>query len=126
MGRIADGSALGQDGRRLGRPSRMFRPDAIADRATEIGSSVPPDRAITRTMLALVGLGVVWRVARFAACPPLWGDEAFLAVNVLLRDFAGLLRPLEYYQIAAPSGSFWGELAVVRAAREVGVGRLRA
>ena len=65
-------------------------------------------------MVAFVALGVVWRVARYAACPPLWGDEAFLAVNLLVRDFAGLLRPLEYYQIA-PVGFLWAELAVVRA-----------
>jgi 4-amino-4-deoxy-L-arabinose transferase-like glycosyltransferase len=64
-------------------------------------------------MLVLVGLGVVWRVARFATGQALWGDEAFLAVNVLLRDFAGLLRPLDYYQIA-PVGFLWGELAMVR------------
>ncbi len=64
--------------------------------------------------MGLVVLGVVWRVARFAAGQPLWGDEAFLAVSVLLRDYAGLLRPLEYYQIA-PAGFLWGELAMVRA-----------
>ena len=93
-----------------GRPSKIFRngsaPKAVArsDRR----------RIIERTCLAFVVLGVVWRVARYAACPPLWGDEAFLAVNLLVRDFAGLLRPLEYYQIA-PIGFLWAELAVVRA-----------
>jgi hypothetical protein len=113
MGRIADGSALGQDGRRLGRPSRIFHLVAVDD-STIASGRASRQQAITRTMLAFVGLGVIWRVARFAACPPLWGDEAFLAVNVLLRDFAGLLRPLEYYQIA-PVGFLWSELAVVRA-----------
>jgi len=63
-------------------------------------------------MIGLVGLGVVWRVVRYATGQPLWGDEAFLAVNLLLRDPAGLLRPLDYYQIA-PVGFLWGELAVV-------------
>ncbi len=60
-----------------------------------------------------LGLGLVWRIARYAFCPPLWGDEAFLAVNLLTRDFAGLLRPLDYYQIA-PLGFLWAELAVFR------------
>ena len=63
--------------------------------------------------MAMVGLGVLWRVARFAMGQPLWGDEAFIAVNLLVRDFAGLLRPLEYDQIA-PLGFLWAELAVVR------------
>jgi 4-amino-4-deoxy-L-arabinose transferase-like glycosyltransferase len=65
-------------------------------------------------MLVFLGLGVVWRVARYAAGPPVWGDEAFLAVSLLTRDFAGLLRPLEYFQLS-PVGFLWAELAVFRA-----------
>ena len=106
MGRIADGSSLRRRGGHLDRPSRQFLP--VGERRGD------RRRALTRALVGLVSLGVIWRVARFAAGPPLWGDEAFLAVNVLLRDFAGLLRPLEYYQIA-PVGFLWGELAMVRA-----------
>ncbi len=72
-----------------------------------------PARFATRVLLGLLALGVIWRVARFAACPPLWGDEAFIAVNLLVRDYAGMLRTLEYYQIV-PLGFLWAELAVVR------------
>ena len=72
-----------------------------------------PVRSITRALAVLMGLGAIWRVARFAACPPLWGDEAFIAVNLLGRDFAGMFRPLDYYQIV-PLGFLWTELAVVR------------
>ena len=72
-----------------------------------------PARTLTAVLLGLVGLGGVWRVARFAACQPLWGDEAFIAVNVLARDYAGMFRTLEYYQIV-PLGFLWAELAVVR------------
>jgi 4-amino-4-deoxy-L-arabinose transferase-like glycosyltransferase len=64
-------------------------------------------------MIGMIALGVAWRVVRYGACPPVWGDEAFIAVNLLTRDFAGLLRPLEYYQIA-PLGFLWAELAVIR------------
>lgn len=107
MGRIAEGSALGtRKARHFVRPSQAFRSTESARSARH--------RLIGRALLALVGLGVVWRVARYASNPPVWGDEAFLAVNVLLRDFAGLLRPLEYYQIA-PVGFLWAELAMVRA-----------
>ena len=63
--------------------------------------------------MAFVVLGVAWRVARYAMGQPLWGDEAFLAVNLLARDFAGLLRPLDYHQIA-PVAFLWAVRAVVR------------
>jgi len=68
---------------------------------------------MTLALLALLALGGLWRVARYAARPPLWGDEAFIAVNLLGRDYAGLLRTLDYYQIV-PLGFLWSELAVVR------------
>jgi hypothetical protein len=48
----------------------------------------------------LLGIGVVLRLARYVACPSLWFDEAALAVNVLDRDFAGLLLPLDDAQVA--------------------------
>jgi len=92
------------------RPSAMFGPPARP------GVSGFADRraSLARMLGAMVALGVAWRVARFAAGPSLWGDEAFLAVSLLTRDFAGLLRPLEYHQIA-PLGFLGAELAVVRA-----------
>lgn len=96
MPRPADGSArLAPEGPPL--PADFRRPARLAARAT----------------LGLIALGVLWRVARFASCPPLWGDEAFIAVNLLARDYAGMLRTLEYYQIV-PLGFLWAELAIVR------------
>ena len=91
------------------RPSTRFR--ALArDRASGFAGR----RAELARMLAvLLALGVVWRVARFAAGPALWGDEAFIAVSLLTRDLAGLLRPLEYHQIA-PIGFLAAELGVAR------------
>ncbi len=44
---------------------------------------------------------------------PLWWDEAFVAVNLLKRDFSGLLRPLDYGQVC-PLLFLWAELAAVR------------
>ena len=72
-----------------------------------------PDRVLARVLLGFLIVGALWRVARYAACPPLWGDEAFIAVNILARDAAGMLRTLEYYQIV-PLGFLWAELGVVR------------
>ena len=70
-----------------------------------------PDRA-GRAALAFVGLGVLLRVARYALDFPLWWDEAFVAVNLLRRDYAGLLRPLDYGQVC-PLLFLWVERAAV-------------
>ena len=67
----------------------------------------------SRWILALVALGVAARVYRFALNSPLWWNEAFLAANFLKRDFAGLLRPLDYNQVCPPL-FLWAELAMVR------------
>ena len=66
--------------------------------------SVPPGPAAFRPAGRLVALavlaGVLLRLRQFAHGRPLWIDEAMLAVNVLTRDFAGLLRPLDSDQLA--------------------------
>ena len=53
-----------------------------------------------RWIFALLALGVTIRLARYLLRFPLWGDEALLAANLLDRDFAGLLRPLDSLQVA--------------------------
>jgi hypothetical protein len=69
-------------------------------------------RALAIATLAVVAAGALFRLVRFAANWPLWGDEAFVAVNLITRDFAGLTRPLDYFQIT-PVGFLWAERAVV-------------
>lgn len=69
-------------------------------------------RALAVATLAVVAAGVLFRVVRFAANWPLWGDEAFVAVNLITRDYAGLARPLDYFQIT-PVGFLWVERAVI-------------
>ncbi|MFP3938119.1 MAG: glycosyltransferase family 39 protein [Phycisphaerae bacterium] len=64
-------------------------------------------------MLVLVALGLAWRVVRYGVGFPIWGDEAFIVVNLMTRDFAGLVRPLAHRQVA-PLGFMWAQLAVVR------------
>ena len=71
-------------------------------------------RYVSAMTLALVLSGLLWRVIRYALGFPIWGDEAFLAINLCERDLAGLARPLEYWQVAP-----WGFLAA-----EYGVTRL--
>jgi hypothetical protein len=58
----------------------------------------------------LVWFGVAVRTLRYLCQFPLWNDEQYLALNLLERDFAGLLGGLDYDQ-AAP----FGFLLVVKA-----------
>ena len=44
---------------------------------------------------------------------PVWGDEAFLALNFLRRGYLDLLSPLEYGQIC-PILFLWAELTAVK------------
>lgn len=73
------------------------------------GAWGPDDRPLVRrATLAVVSLGLAWRVVRYALNFPLWGDEAFVAVTLLERDLAGLARPPEFFQIVPP-GFLWLE-----------------
>jgi hypothetical protein len=62
---------------------------------------------------AFVSLGVAIRLIRLLLNHPLWGDECFIAANLVVRGFLGLIRPLDYQQVA-PVLFLWSELAVVR------------
>jgi 4-amino-4-deoxy-L-arabinose transferase-like glycosyltransferase len=58
-----------------------------------------------------VAVGITLRLVRYAVDMPVWGDEASLALNILNRGYSGLLRPLDYYQVA-PIGFLWSERAI--------------
>jgi len=51
----------------------------------------------------MVAVGVLLRIGRFALNFPLWGDEAFLAANLIDRGFADLWKPLSFAQICPPA-----------------------
>jgi hypothetical protein len=50
--------------------------------------------------LALVGVGVLWRLTRYLLAFPIWGDEAFLLLNYRTRGFIDLFGPIDSCQIA--------------------------
>ncbi|MFO0837623.1 MAG: glycosyltransferase family 39 protein [Phycisphaerae bacterium] len=65
--------------------------------------------------LVLLSAGIAARLVRYALDFPLWGDEAFVAVDFLFRDYAGFLKPFTYGQII-PLFYSWGTLAVSKLA----------
>ncbi len=68
---------------------------------------------LRRLALALLAVGVLWRVGRYLLRFPIWGDEAMLCLNFLELDYRGLLRELHYCQVA-PLLFLWGELTAFR------------
>lgn len=51
---------------------------------------------------ALVACGVTLRILPWAGNPPVWQDEAALALNVVHLGFADYLGPLQHFQAAPP------------------------
>jgi hypothetical protein len=52
---------------------------------------------------ALIGLGIVVRVARYASDRSLWLDESYLVLNLTNRSYSGLLGTLDFGQ-GGPAG----------------------
>ena len=69
------------------------------------------DRRVGTWLRIFLALGIVLRLVRFGLRHPLWMDEAYLASNLLDRDFAGLMRPLDYQQVC-PLLFLWAEKAI--------------
>jgi hypothetical protein len=63
--------------------------------------------------MGFVALGALLRLGHYLTHYPLWGDEAFLAVNFVRRGYLDLLLPLEYGQIC-PILFLWAELTAVK------------
>lgn len=66
-----------------------------------------------RTIVAFMAVGIAVRLIRYALRFPLWADESFLAVNLLHRGYADLMRPLDCHQVA-PLLFLWTELTAVK------------
>src|SRR5262249_48344438 len=62
--------------------------------------TAPPPRWPARAALALVLLGVAARLLRYGLRFPVWGDEAFIGLSLIDRDYLGLTRQLECRQVA--------------------------
>lgn len=67
-------------------------------------------RMYWRLAWVLFGLGVSWRALRYLLQFPIWGDEAFISLNLLDRDFVGMTGSLRFAQVA-PILFMWIERA---------------
>jgi hypothetical protein len=63
--------------------------------------------------VAALLLGIIWRAVRYLSQFPIWGDEAFVALNFLDRGYSQLAHPLRFGQVA-PVFFLWAELAAYR------------
>jgi len=66
-----------------------------------------------RWALVLVIASLLWRLIRYGLVFPMWGDEAFIAVNFITRSFGELSGPLDHPQIV-PVGFLWAQWLVSR------------
>jgi hypothetical protein len=58
--------------------------------------------------LVVLAIGLAWRLARYLLQFPIWGDEAFILVDIYDRDYARLTDTLSYWQVA-PILFLWGQ-----------------
>ena len=92
------------------RASRESDPsDAIAVPSCSLLDGLSPRRLV----VGVVAISVIWRLVVYGLAFPIWGDEAFLAINFITRDFGGMIAPLDYGQIA-PLGYCWAQLLAAR------------
>lgn len=87
----------------------LTRPPATQSSTAELLSSARRRQLIWCFVL----LGLAARAVRYLLRFPLWEDECFLAFNFIDQTYAGLLRPLNYHQVA-PLGFLWAELTLVK------------
>jgi hypothetical protein len=67
-------------------------------------------RLLRRWTAVLIVAGLAWRMLRYLLQFPIWGDEAFICLNFLDRDYLALLGPLRFGQVA-PVLFLWLERA---------------
>jgi hypothetical protein len=56
----------------------------------------------TRWLILFLAIGTFLRLFRYYVAMPVWGDEAFVGLNIISRGYADLLKPLDYAQVAPP------------------------
>jgi hypothetical protein len=102
-------------GVRVDSPGRYKTDRAAIDLCPRVGDDRWSDATLNRLTWAFIALGVTIRLVRLLLVHPLWGDECFVAANLIDRGYLGLLRPLDYQQVV-PVLFLWAELSFVKLA----------
>jgi hypothetical protein len=63
---------------------------------------VSPSFKIAHCFMAVVGMGLLWRLLRFGLDFEMSGDECNILNNVIPRSYAELLKPLDFAQVSPP------------------------
>ncbi len=98
--------------------SAIFTEDRGGIRLTTAATARPAPRRGSaawhaRWIMVFLAVGVAARLIRYLLRFPLWGDEAMLAMNFLDRDYAGLMQPLDFHQVA-PLLFLWTEQTAIK------------
>jgi hypothetical protein len=70
-------------------------------------------RLLNWLTVALLAVGVLWRVTRYLLRFPVWGDEAMLLLNYLDSNYLDLVGEVHNGQVA-PLLFHWAEMAAIR------------
>ncbi|MFB2838646.1 glycosyltransferase family 39 protein [Floridanema evergladense] len=71
------------------------------------------NKFINQLAFLAIAFGIIIRLAQYISNRSLWGDEAYIALNIVDRSYLELLQPLDYDQ-AAPPGFLWIEKLAVQ------------
>src|SRR5207253_6653569 len=94
---LASDAALAGEVTRMGSTLASEKSTALFPLSSpENSSSLLDPRRLKKWTLAFLLLGLAARCVRYFLRFPLWEDEAFLCVNLIDRDYAGLTDSLEY------------------------------
>ncbi|XWK88645.1 MAG: glycosyltransferase family 39 protein [Phormidium sp.] len=88
--------------------------DTLPDNYADTNKVQPKTwKVINQLAFLAIAYGIIIRLAQYISNRSLWGDEAYIALNIVNRSYLELLQPLDYDQ-AAPPGFLWVEKLAVQ------------
>ena len=88
--------------------------ETLPDNYTDTNKVQPKTwKFVNQLAFLAIAYGIIIRIAQYISNRSLWGDEAYIALNIVNRSYLELLQPLDYDQ-AAPPGFLWVEKLAVQ------------
>jgi hypothetical protein len=95
-------------------PGKLKIVDTLPESYADTNKVQPKTWKIIKQLAFLaIAYGIIIRIAQYISNRSLWGDEAFIALNIVNRSYLELLQALDYDQ-AAPPGFLWIEKLAVQ------------